>query len=391
MFFSKPDMAKTSNTILALFLSLALFCLSCTKNDDMSQPTPIGVTPDPDPEPEPDPDPNPSPEPTGEIAGDIEYFNKDLVYDGYVLVNDARNNSVFLMNKDAEIFLDWNLNGGDLGNDCFLQNDGMLLSMIESDDPKILIGGFGGRIQLLDKDGGVNWDFIYSTNDKIIHHDAEMLPNGNILIMTWERKSNEQAIENGYKLDVELFPDGIIEVNPNTDQIVWQWDAWDHLIQDHDDTKSNFGIVSENPQRIDINYGNPKTYNNNIGQRLFYNNHYPNLIDAQNGKLLIFSNGNDIEQSTAYELKLPIPFDLKKDTNNEPEVVWSFTDPDLYSPKVSGVVLLPNGNRLITEGDFGIWEVTEAGEVVWKFQNEGFYWRSYSYAKDHPAIKAIGL
>ena len=71
--------------------------------------------------------------------------------------------------------------------------------------------------------------------------------------------------------------------------------------------------------------------------------------------------------------------------------IWSFTDPNLYSGKVSGVELLPNGNRLITEGDFGFWEVTEQGEVVWRYSTSGFFWRGYHYDIDSEAITNLGL
>ncbi|NER16212.1 aryl-sulfate sulfotransferase [Spongiivirga citrea] len=402
---------------------------------------------------DPDPDTGGGDNPPSEETS-VEFINRDLVDNNLLLVNDAAANKAYIMDKEANVLFDWPLNGERLGNDVFLMDDGSVLANLEAPDPKIQIGGFGGKLQIIDKEGNISWNFDYSSDDFIAHHDAAMLPNGNVLIMIWEKKTASQAIETGYKMNVDLFPDGIIEVNRTSNEIVWEWHLWDHIIQDNDMTKPNFGDVSANPQRIDINYnqradgdithgnaltydaendliylsvnfyhevwvidhsttneeaagttggnfgkggdlvyrfGNPTAYESSFGQRLFYNNHFPNLIDSQEGKLLIFSNGNSLDQSTAYELKLPLPFDLKKDADNEPEVVWSFTDPDLYSPKVSGVVLLPNGNRLITEGDFGIWEVTEAGEVVWKFKSPGFFWRTYSYEKDHPAIKAIGL
>jgi hypothetical protein len=137
-------------------------------------------------------------------------------------------------------------------------------------------------------------------------------------------------------------------------------------------------------------FGNPGAYDNTAGERLFLNNHFPNLLKGEDtGKMLIFSNGNGPNQSTVYELQLPDVFTLQPNTNNEPEVVWSFTHPDLYSAKVSGAVKLPNGNRMITEGDFGIWEVTEAGEVVWKFSAEGFFWRAYHYDKEAPEILSL--
>ena len=37
-------------------------------------------------------------------------------------------------------------------------------------------------------------------------------------------------------------------------EIVWEWHTIDHLIQDYDQTKANFGIVADHPERIDANY-----------------------------------------------------------------------------------------------------------------------------------------
>lgn len=392
--------------------------------------------------------------------GVVEVFNADKIEDNYVLVNDAASNRVYLMNKEARLLHEWTLTNN-IGNDVFLLPNGKLLASLESDDPQIALGGKGGRLQIVASDGNVEWDFIYSSLDGETHHDAEMLPNGNILAMVWQRLSTAEAVQAGFMLEDNVFPESIIEINPATDEIVWEWHSWDHLIQDHDATKDNHGVISEHPELIDINYvpksetssdikgdimhanaiaydevndvillsvnyysevwaidhststteaagqdgggygkggdliyrfGNPETYENSAGSRLFHNNHFPNLLKGENqGKLLIFSNGNDIGQSTVYELELPSAYDLQINSNNEPKITWSFTDPELYSPKVSGAVPLPNGNILITEGTFGFWEVTREKEVVWKFSAPGFYWRGYSYSKNAPEIKLLGL
>ncbi|SNZ01575.1 aryl-sulfate sulfotransferase [Flagellimonas pacifica] len=387
--------------------------------------------------------------------GKVEYFHRSKVQDAYILVNNAQTNKAILMDKNAELVHDFPLNDKRIGNDVFLMDDGQILANLESEDPKIEIGGFGGILQILDHNGTVNWNFEYSSDDYILHHDAEMLPNGNILAQVWERKTAEEAQNLGYKLDIDVFPDAIIEINPSNNEIVWEWHAWDHLIQNVDDTKENYGIISDNPQKININYvsneagdimhgngiaydpvkdviflsinfyseiwvidhsttsaqassstggnygkggdliyrfGNPSAYDNPSGERLFYNNHYPNLLKGNDlGKILVFSNGGDLNQSTVYELQLPENYSLQTNQDNEPKVVWSFTDPELYSPKVSGAVRLPNGNTMITEGDFGIWEVTPEGDVVWKYSNPGFYWRAYHYDKTSGALKNLNL
>ena len=44
-----------------------------------------------------------------------------------------------------------------------------------------------------------------------------------------------------------------------------------------------------------------------------------------------------------------------------------------FSPYISGARRLPNGNTLITEGNFGrIFQVTTEGEVVWEYINPYF-------------------
>lgn len=444
---------KSLPFLLLTLIVLNLLMLSCNNDDNNSNLPPLEEE-QIEEEEEEIPPVEEEPVPV-DPAGAIEVFNSALVYDHYILVNDALANRVFLMDKNADIVHEWSLDGKIIGNDGYLLPTGKLLVALEADAPKIQFGGQGGRIRILDKAGAIEWNFDYATEDYQTHHDVEMLPNGNILAIVWEKKTADLAEMAGSNLGVALFPEAIIEINPETSQIVWEWHSWDHLIQDYDDTKENFGNIGQNPQRINLNhvqnangnimhangisydesndliylsvnffsevwvidhststeeaattsggnynkggdlvyrFGNPTAYNNQAGTRLFYNNHYPNLLNGvDTGKILVFSNGNGFNQSTVYELQLPANLSLSPETNNEPEVVWSFTDPNLYSDKVSGAVRLPNGNTLITEGDYGIWEVTTTGEVVWKFNAPGFFWRAYSFEKDAPAILALDL
>lgn len=437
-------------SLLYIFVGIAfLLFLSCTNDDAPLIPEEEVVVDDPVPQDPVDPIEEPP-----VFMGEVQTFNANLVYNGLILVNDAGNNRAFVMDKDAKLIHEWPLSNN-LGNDAFLEADGRLLASLEADDPKITLGGQGGKLQFIAPDGTIEWNFNYSSEEAETHHDAELLPNGNVLALVWERRTQDVAANAGSNSQVDIFPEAIIEVDPSTNEIVWEWHAWDHIIQDYDDTKENYGDVAANPQLIDINYvtiengdimhanglaydpiknviylsvnffhevwvidhsttteearsstggnfgkggdllyrfGNPQAYKNNAGERLFHNNHYPNLLqDDHLGNMLIFTNGAELEQSKVYELQLPDVFSIEPNTDNEPEIIWSFTDPDLFAPKVSGAVLLPNGNRMIAEGDYGIWEVTESGEVVWKFAAEGFFWRAYHYEKDAPEIMALGL
>ena len=54
-------------------------------------------------------------------------------------------------------------------------------------------GGVGGGIQRISWDGDILWTHEVSNNDYQHHHDVEPLPNGNVLIIAWERKTASEA------------------------------------------------------------------------------------------------------------------------------------------------------------------------------------------------------
>lgn len=391
------------------------------------------------------------------LADEIEVYNEDLIHNNLVLVVENSGETAYLINKEGEKLFTWTFEDL-LGNDFELLPNGNAIGIFKIDNPAFNIGGYGGIVKIIRPNGAIDWDFEYASDTYISHHDVELLPNGNVLILVWELIDTDTSEQNGVDIDISIYPEKLIEVNPNTDEIVWEWRSWDHIVQEFDDTKLNYGIIADNPQRININYdipsngdlmhangldydevkdviylsinfysevwvidhstttaeasettggvygkggdllyrfGNPSAYNNTFGVRLFYNNHFPNLIAGGkpgDGNLLIYMNGNNINQSTVLEFELPDVFNLMPNTDNEPAVVWSYTNPDLYNGKISGANRLSNGNTLICEGDYGYWEVTPNGEVAWKYNGtKDAYWRGYPYDLDHDALPFLGI
>jgi len=94
------------------------------------------------------------------------------------------------------------------------------------------------------------------------HHDIEPLPNGNILVIAGEYFSIIEAIENGRNpetLENKVSVDYVVELKPigtNEAKIVWEWHFWDHLIQDFDEEKLNYGAVAKHKELLNINLGN---------------------------------------------------------------------------------------------------------------------------------------
>lgn len=147
------------------------------------------------------------------------------------------------------------------GVSCYLDNDGNLLRTITTVTAPAGLNGGGGGIQRIALDGTLLWDWRYEGPGFLQHHDIEVMPNDNILVIVWEDIPNSTAIDEGRDpslLDTTPFrPDKIIEVRqtgPTTADIVWEWRVWDHLIQDFDPTKNNYGVVADNPGKIDLNY-----------------------------------------------------------------------------------------------------------------------------------------
>ncbi len=117
----------------------------------------------------------------------------------------------------------------------------------------------GGRILKLSWDGEILWDDIFVNPDFEPHHDIEPLPNGNILFISYERKTALEANLLGrLNVDDEIWPSYIFEleqVGIDSSNIVWEWHLWDHTIQDIDPSLPNYGNISENPGLLDINLG----------------------------------------------------------------------------------------------------------------------------------------
>ncbi|MEX1007954.1 MAG: aryl-sulfate sulfotransferase [Acidimicrobiia bacterium] len=118
--------------------------------------------------------------------------------------------------------------------------------------------GAGGRVEELDWDGNVVWQYEIADDVAMQHHDIAPLPNGNVLILAWERKTGNEALAAGRNPKLlsskELWPEKIGEYSPATKSIVWEWHVWDHLVQERDPSLANYGDVSAHPEKIDLNY-----------------------------------------------------------------------------------------------------------------------------------------
>lgn len=116
----------------------------------------------------------------------------------------------------------------------------------------------------VDPTGRIVWEY---GRGLYLHHDFVLLPNGNVIVLSRETITPEEAVAVGADPDY-LTPQGmeydlLLEVRPtgpNGGEIVWEWSSLDHIIQDRDPDKPNYGAIAEHPGLIDIDYNLQQLY-----------------------------------------------------------------------------------------------------------------------------------
>ena len=174
--------------------------------------------------------------PTGVLKYDAEKS-----YGGYTLFSPMINcTTTYLIDMEGNIIHQWDTEFGP-GAYAMLLPNGNLLRGGTLENPPANFGGAGGIIQEIDWDGNIVWEYKVMTQTEIQHHCFARMPNGNTLILAWEFKSIEEAIEKGR--DPNTIPpsvaaensrvtgfwvDFVREVNQRG-ETVWEWHVWDHV------------------------------------------------------------------------------------------------------------------------------------------------------------------
>jgi formylglycine-generating enzyme required for sulfatase activity len=194
--------------------------------------------------------------PNGQTVG--LFKNSSQACPGYTLFAPKHNNVVYLIDNAGRVVQQWK-SAYEPGQSVYLKPNGNLLHCCFTKNRGFTSGGEGGRVEEFDWAGNLVWEFEYSSDEHLSHHDIAPLPNGNILMLAVEKKSYEECLAAGFNpemlRDRQLFPDSVIEVRPTYPKggkIIWEWRVWDHLIQDFDRTKSNYGDVAAHPELIDV-------------------------------------------------------------------------------------------------------------------------------------------
>ena len=317
-------------------------------------------------------------------------WDPSKAFDGLTLFAPSLGTGAYLIDMEGRTVHSWDIvEAGGKNTVWFvdLRENGNLFVIVNQpsgDAPAFVFKG--GIIMELAWDGSVVWQL----EDPDQHHDARLLPNGNLLMLRAEPVPADIAARlqggvPGTEGD-SVWTDWVAEVT-REGETVWEWHAWEHLDPDVD-------IRNSRDTREEWTHGNSVDQMPN-GDAIvsFRNINAVVIVDRQsgeitwkltaptvaqqhnasyleNGNILIFDNG-------AHKSDNSLPFSRVIEVDPETsEIVWQYQDAGLlnfFSPFISGAQRLANGNTLITEGNFGrIFEVTMAGELVWEFISDHF-------------------
>jgi hypothetical protein len=189
-------------------------------------------------------------------------LNAPGAYQGYTLLAPITSKMVYLLDMEGRVVRTWE--GEFPGNlSVYLLENGHLLRYGRLAEQTFGDGaGAAGHIQEFTFDGEPVWDFRFASARQLAHHDIFKMPNGNVLMIVWDKKSPAEAVAAGRRSETvgqsQLLVDCIYEIQPTgkkSGKVVWEWHVWDHLIQDHDPAKAHYGDVGTHAELVDVNFG----------------------------------------------------------------------------------------------------------------------------------------
>ncbi len=192
----------------------------------------------------------------------VRHASPEAMAPGYTLFAPLHSGTTWLIDADGRAVHSWQREEGP-GNSVYLTDEGHLLRAEKlKEGSRMTAGGEGGRLVELTWDGEVVWEYELCNDDQRLHHDFEPLPNGNLLAIAWTWQSRRAAALAGRDPEAVgaegFWPDSVLELKPvgaDGVEVVWEWHAFDHLVQDLTRERAGYGAVADHPRRINVNIG----------------------------------------------------------------------------------------------------------------------------------------
>ncbi|MFM7216867.1 MAG: aryl-sulfate sulfotransferase, partial [Bacteroidota bacterium] len=181
----------------------------------------------------------------------------------FTLYSTQNSTTAYLVDTNGTTHHSWTGMSAGTGYSSYLMPGGTLVRSIRVSGTQLSGGGMTGGVQKVAWDGTLLWNFVYSSATYCLHHDICPLPNGNVLMISYDVKTAMDATNAGSSTAHTMWSEKIMEVQPtglNTGTVVWEWKLWDHLTQSVNAARANYNASTLNhPELLDINYSSTST------------------------------------------------------------------------------------------------------------------------------------
>ncbi len=194
---------------------------------------------------------------------DLQIFAQQ--WNGLTLYSTMGTTTVGLLDTNSTLVKTWNVTGG-TGYSTHMIPGGTIIRTVNNPGNVLTGGGMTGRIQKVDYNGNILWDYTLSNSSECLHHDHCPLPNGNVLVICYEVKTQaDLSVAGGTNTALtSIWSEKVLELKPigtNSAQIVWEWHVWDHLVQNVNPSKNNYQTsIVNHPELLNINYSSQKDW-----------------------------------------------------------------------------------------------------------------------------------
>ncbi|MFY8110134.1 MAG: aryl-sulfate sulfotransferase [Bacteroidia bacterium] len=182
----------------------------------------------------------------------------------YILYSTQNSTTTTLLDTNRTVFKTWSHAGYKTGYSSYLAPGGYLYKTISKSGVSFTGGPICGQIIKMDWAGNIVWNYTYSTTDYCSHHDFHVMPNGNVLLIAYERHTAAEVAALGGSFNGEVWSEHVAEIKQTgetTGEVVWKWRVWDHMLQTTDASKPNYYAAAlDHPELFNINYGLKKDW-----------------------------------------------------------------------------------------------------------------------------------
>src|SRR5688572_5655267 len=130
----------------------------------------------------------------------------------YTLYSTSNSSTAYLIDTNNVVYHTWTFTNANTGYSSYLLPGQVLCGSVRVNNPSYQGGGLTGRIQKVDWNGNVTWDYTHSASTYMLHHDHCPLPNGNVLMISYENKTPTEVSDAGCTQSITVQSEKIIEV-----------------------------------------------------------------------------------------------------------------------------------------------------------------------------------